>query len=498
MPRRFPGLVTLGLLTACAGGTSPPPAAPDGPVLRLVRLEPRLGADVDTATVLSADVWYHVPPGEFEPERYSLTLVFQADRGGQFTTGRENTVSLDNSTGLVAFRYPLGRVLGDRRLAHPFTAYLYLQRWVDARPEQVDPDRAREGPRISVRGEARVIARSEPLFYGGTVPADTTWTTLRTLGKAIDEYLNRQPPQALALARDSSGRFATGYGYGYPTREGSIRRALVECEKARRARRVAAPCELFAVGARLVGPARTDAESLAESPPSEAAQVAAAFFDALADERWEDAARLVDPEAVEEFHRRQLEMLTHEPTERPSEADLVEQMLRHDPEMPHEVAAYMARRSIESVEERDDWLAFHFAGVDSRAQALALSPLDLMARHLEAQDPRYQFARSIERARRRVRARLDPERLEEMRPAVEYVIIGAVGQGDSLTHVVFSDRQPHASPVRPAINKVLPLRRTAAGWRVANTELWFLGGTDFGWYVEEQPADTVPPPSGRR
>jgi hypothetical protein len=73
------GLIALALTFACARRSPEAAAVPDRPALRVERLAPRVGGGLDSATVLSAHIWYYIPAPDFEPGRYSILVVFQSD-----------------------------------------------------------------------------------------------------------------------------------------------------------------------------------------------------------------------------------------------------------------------------------------------------------------------------------------------------------------------------------------------------------------------------------
>jgi hypothetical protein len=461
------GVVASTILASCAGNPRAVPVEPEGARLHVVRLEPRIGRDIDASTNLSATVWYHVPEREFESKRHWVRLVFRSARGYTFSEGSDGSIELTRPTDTLEFTYSLADVLGDARLATPLTAYFYLLRENSDTATTLSPDTVMEGRPLRLRRPSRVIARSDPIFYGGNEPADSAWTTLRLLAGAIDEYLTHPPHKALAVVRDSSGRVSWGYGFGYADTDRAIDRAVRECEDRRRARRYANPCEVFAVDSRLAAAASRAAERVVHAAGTPEA-VAAEYLAAVEGERWLEAAGLLDPVSVEQFHRQQVGRLTAmRPGRRLSFEEMVEQLMEHDPEMPRAVAEYQARRANEAMGEPRD-LSNQFAGVLRADDALRLSPVDLAARHLEARDPRYRRRQAIEEMRRRYPERA--EAAERQTPAVslQHTVIGSVTERDELTQVLYRLEQVSEGGRGNSSVVLLPMRWTGDGWRVAS------------------------------
>lgn len=461
--RRLLAVLAIALVVGC-GGPTPAPAfspalPPNRPTILINRLDPPVGTDVDTGTVLEAGLWYSVPRERFEPGRYAISLVFLSDLGYAFNRAPGGAVVLREPAGVVNMRYPLSQILDDAHLARPVTAYFYLRR-LSAPFDSVPRKYLAQG----AVGSGPVIAGTEPIFFGGNEPADSSWMSLHRLASIIDTYGNRRPRRALALARDSTGRYAYGLGFGYRTTKEAVERALTECEGAREERRVAGPCEILAVDSRLVGPAASGQERR-EQPVEGPEAVARAYFDALEQERWADAAGLVDPAFVAAFHQDQIRVFSDRSPSALSAEQMAAQLREHDPEMPLEVAEYQARKMLEVSEDQESFIAYRFARVESVEQLLALTPFELMARHLEAEDPRFQYRIGIERARER----LPPQAaaaIEDHMPSVGWTILGSIVESDSLVHVVYRPIMPHRGP---AAVEAASLKLTAEGWRLRSS-----------------------------
>jgi hypothetical protein len=110
------------------------------------------------------------------------------------------------------------------------------------------------GDRMRVRtvtSRSSVRARSRTFYYNGAGPALSLAAGLPDL---LEEYWTYRPHKALAVAYDSPSRWTYGYGYGFPTREGAVGRALEECRAAAERRRIDTPCRLIAADEQGVEP----------------------------------------------------------------------------------------------------------------------------------------------------------------------------------------------------------------------------------------------------
>jgi hypothetical protein len=132
-----------------------------------------------------------------------------------------------------------------------------------------------------------------------------------------------------------------------------------------------------------------------ESP----AQVAAAFFKAVAEERWRDAARQLDLAAFDRFRRERIAAARL--PQPPHRQTTVEDLLRHDPDMPRAVAEYQIRKMTEARRHVFNWVDHEFAGVADVDALAALSAEESAARWLQARDLRWQSRRAAERERAR-------------------------------------------------------------------------------------------------
>lgn len=218
-----------------------------------------------------------------------------------------------------------------------------------------------------------------------------------------------------------------------------------------------------------------------ESTPSSPEELARAFFAAMDEERWSDAADLYDPDSLESWGRRVVR-------EMESRRENFEEMMRRaDPETVRrsnpalsDAAADSAARAME--EQLDfGWrmtLSNRFAGIESLEALRAVDARDLAARALEAASPAYRKKHAldamVDRRRMGGRNEVDDEERARMRAELERgtplervrEIEGTVLAGDR-AYVVYRIRfvaeDDLGGPDTPAL---LPLIRTDAGWRL--------------------------------
>jgi hypothetical protein len=162
--------------------------------------------------------------------------------------------------------------------------------------------------------------------------------------------------------------------------------------------------------------------------------------EALQQEHWGDVARLCDPASLERFRNEQVRMLA---PARPLPALTVEQLMRHDPQMPREAAEYQvasARRHTDAATR----LEREFPGIEGLEQLRAMEPAELFAVWLQGQSPGHQARMAIRDSRvpethwQEILATAD-------RTRESLVALGVVPDGDRVAHVVYR-REFHASP----------------------------------------------------
>lgn len=179
-------------------------------------------------------------------------------------------------------------------------------------------------------------------------------------------------------------------------------------------------------------------------------------IDALEAGDWPAVAHLVHPEELARYAeqwRQSARPVPHTIT--------AQEMQRHEPEMPDAVAAYLADRHNRVALDLDAHMVREFAGVRSPEEVEALAADELLARHLQARDPRWQFRVWAEREGHDV----PPETAGEAPPIPERIVIGAVHEEEDLAHVLYRYR-PREAPSGHGWLEVISLRRAAGDWRL--------------------------------
>ena len=212
------------------------------------------------------------------------------------------------------------------------------------------------------------------------------------------------------------------------------------------------------------------------------AAVVDSFFRATEQERWRDAARLMDLDAFGELRDQAVRFMRHQPTVHRATP---EEFMKMDPKMPRLVAEYQAARSNEAM-TRYGGVSQDYANVPS-VDSLAALPVDeAAARWLQAKDPRYRMRRSLEEVRRRcdLPDSIMTTLLNEQIMTAH--VLGTVLE-DSIAYVLYAEKPvqrggtdsaaararrrrstPRAAWVMPP--PVLTLRRLGSGWRIAPGE----------------------------
>jgi hypothetical protein len=196
------------------------------------------------------------------------------------------------------------------------------------------------------------------------------------------------------------------------------------------------------------------------SNPDSVRLAADLFFRAVADERWEVAASMVDTVVI----RRLVAEQVRNPPERVRREMTVDDFLRMDSTKPRVVAEYELKRYREQTAKFDvaSALAYEFSGVRSIDDLRALSTLEASARYLQAQDIRTLIR---EHARR---SGCGMNESGHMAPVAFHRIIAVALANDTLAYVLHDDgmlgtRVDQGSPINPT---VMQLRLRAQAWRV--------------------------------
>jgi hypothetical protein len=239
----------------------------------------------------------------------------------------------------------------------------------------------------------------------------------------------------------------------------------------------------------LAGLACGAAPAAAQESPTD---VAASFFKAVAEERWRDAARLLELRAFDRYRREQVASMR---LPMPESTITVEELLRHDPDMPRAAAEYRVRKAQEARRNtRERLLAHEYAGVTSLDSLAAMSAEEAAARWLQVRDVRWMSRRAHEEA---VRSGRCPPGLPAGEPEVvaPHEIVGAVNN-DSIAYVLHAD--PTFRPRRPDADlhgpgpTVMHLRRRGGRWQIVPRYDVLREGLGSFVSVECTPVDSAP------
>jgi hypothetical protein len=215
-------------------------------------------------------------------------------------------------------------------------------------------------------------------------------------------------------------------------------------------------------------PANGQARSKRPSSNPDSVRLAAdLFFRAVADERWEVAAALVDTVAI----RRRVAEQVRNPPERARRELTVEDFIRMDSTKPRVVAEYEAKRYREQVAKFDagQMLGHEFFGVRSIQELRALSTLEASARYIQAQDFRMLIREQVlEQARK---AGCSMSASAALAPISLHRIIAVALANDTLAYVLHDDGMfgTHVDRGPPTDPMLMQLRLHAQGWRVYPT-----------------------------
>lgn len=240
--------------------------------------------------------------------------------------------------------------------------------------------------------------------------------------------------------------------------------------------------------------------AMSQSPAPSPQEVAREFFKAEDEDRWLDAARILDLRRFETLRQMTLKGVR---TVRAPSRLTPEVIMRSDPDMPRAVAEYQAKQANKGLEEFD-LLAYQFARVPSADSLEALSVDEAAARWLEAKGPKWTEERERKRAAGRPPMKC-PESVDSMTfsslgqfRAPGAAILGATADGDSVRYVVVGrgfGLRPRTQEFESEISPhVLTLVRVNGAWRIVPTadmitSTGFSGNTTFSIACEvEKPA----------
>lgn len=191
--------------------------------------------------------------------------------------------------------------------------------------------------------------------------------------------------------------------------------------------------------------------------------VADLFFRAVADEKWDVAARFVDTVAIK---RKVAQHVSNARVSMPT-FPTIEEIMERDPKMPREVAEYELRLSQERVKNFNpaQFIAYEFAGVNSIRELQELSALDATARFLQALDSRWMLRKALKESGC---AGLDVGPL----PAPIHKILAATIGVDSVAYVLHEDNELQIPPDADILLEpmVMRLRLSPQGWRIVPSQ----------------------------
>lgn len=186
-------------------------------------------------------------------------------------------------------------------------------------------------------------------------------------------------------------------------------------------------------------------------------EIAVAAIEASNRGEWSRVADRVDAEDLEQWYSSQV----HVP-DAPVREITAQEIKRHQPDMPDEVAEYQAEQFNKRAEESRSSLHGQFAGVETRADLAKLLPADALTRYLQAQEPGWQFEERIKALDPRLAGYPIQGTLKQYRRAV-----GIVHDGDERAHVVYKVHwQVEGAEDAEGEIQVASLRKTDMGWRL--------------------------------
>jgi hypothetical protein len=204
--------------------------------------------------------------------------------------------------------------------------------------------------------------------------------------------------------------------------------------------------------------------------------------------RWTDAAERIHPRTIARFRESRLQEFRHRTRTR-------DETLRYRDDMPEAVREWFDAQRAQQVGSEEEELASMFGGITDLAELEALSGVELLARHLEAADPRTVIRRTL-RERRGAGGAAETEELasEALRRVDEVrTVLGSVVEDDSTIHVLYRAAMGTqgegwaAGPMRSLV--ALPVVRSGAEWYIAPAHDSFgidqlVRTFDFGFWVE--------------
>lgn len=195
----------------------------------------------------------------------------------------------------------------------------------------------------------------------------------------------------------------------------------------------------------------------AQARPETPESVVRAYFQAVAERRWRDAAQFVDPAFIERVRGHTISWAGDA-----GRVVTVEEHMRRDPDMPRAVAEYFVRGAERSMRAFGNEISNQFAMVEDTIALKALSPMEAAARYVQATDRRYVFSRSYRMLPGCADSVPDDATLNEFAPRHE--ILASVVRGDT-AWVMYRDTS-RISMQEVTGPEIAALRRVHGRWLV--------------------------------
>ena len=216
------------------------------------------------------------------------------------------------------------------------------------------------------------------------------------------------------------------------------------------------------LGVALLLPAAAGAQRVSNADTS-AEATARAYFAALTEARWIDAARLLVLAPVDSQRLQLVEMARMAGPRRPR---IPEDFITGDTAMPRVVAEWFAKQADRYATIEHDFLSTLFANVRDTAELMRLSAVEAAARWLEARDDRYQYRKSMLLCGQ---VAVIPDSVQRLLTP-GHQVLGTVRRGDT-AWVLHRDTSRHERGMFNQFGpQVMTILRADAQWRIRPAE----------------------------
>jgi acyl carrier protein phosphodiesterase len=212
---------------------------------------------------------------------------------------------------------------------------------------------------------------------------------------------------------------------------------------------------LIALGASVLGPQRLFGQSAGERAVR---AVVDSFFAAVAREKWDSAAALIDLTRFEPYFK---EQVSNARSALPQREMTVEDMMAGDSTMPRAVAEWEIARTkrYRGFQQFGD-VSYEFAGVRTQHELFALTVPEAASRWIEAQDERTQMREAL----RRMGCSLASIPMEI--PGAKRTVLATALGNDSTAYVVHTDDRFGGNSLWMESERVMVLHRRGGRWRI--------------------------------